>query len=480
MERQQDSPASDPILQEAVGGVAPPPVSPPSKRDSFIMSFIPSRKKSSLLFLAVFLVLMSGLGAGLALVKKSRFGPSQAEVSQGQITDKCGRVTLEQSTENYDISSSTYTLSVPIKNNTSSSISVKLHWEKNYCADGNQQNCDENEEAFDEDISLAPNEKRILQKSVKQRLGNDCGSLQIDVGVISVNNDTSCTTIGTFDTAVWGVHKTGKDCSGVPSPPPGEHPDCTALNGPSVGAPGDTLAFTAHPTGNNLVRVEFWLISEVDVNQHGLCPSSEWAPVVWSKIRDDNDGSDGWSASWNTTGYTEGRYFIAANVYSDYGGNNWWCTGNEEGPCDQDANGKSCPACSKWVELKTSVSTPTPTPPPATPTLTPIPPTSTPVPTAPVTYECHCDSLTADRSLDDLAIGDEVNFACVGITNDPAGIKTIRFTVNRDGTAVRSQGVDASFDHQDSGWDFYQAFFNYTIEEYGDHGIVAEVACPGE
>lgn len=334
------------------------------------------------LIVAIF-ILIVGLGVGILLIDKPQFFKPQAEVSKGQVTDKCGHVTLGPPTENYNAQTSTYTLTIPIKNNRSYSLNkVKIRWETFYCTNGNLQNCDQNRQTFEEEISLSSKQQKVLQKSVKQELGDDCGSLQIDLGILSINNDTSCRTIGEWKDAIWGVHNTGKDCS-TPTSPPGQHPGCTQLPGPSSGTPGDILTFTAYPTGTNLDRVEFWLISEEDVNKHGLCPPSEWAPKVWTLIDKDIDGSNGWSASWNTTAYALGKYFIAVNIYSLYGDENWWCTGNPEGPCNNDLKGTSCPNCAKWVTLIKQQPTSTPTLTPIPPT--PVPPTTTPVPTITLT-----------------------------------------------------------------------------------------------
>lgn len=146
--------------------------------------------------------------------------------------------------------------------------------------------------------------------------------------------------------------------------PETNHPSCGGLDGSDFAKPGDIVSLTAQPSGDNLDSVEFWLISEANIEQYGsYCPTDQWAPDVWTMIDRDIDGNDGWSAKWNSTNYPEDRYFISVNVNSLYGEEKWWCTGNPEGPCNQDPQGKSCPDCSKWITLTTSEeATPTSTP----------------------------------------------------------------------------------------------------------------------
>lgn len=112
----------------------------------------------------------------------------------------------------------------------------------------------------------------------------------------------------------------------------------------------------------------------------------------------------------------------------------------------------------------------------------------TPVPTEqkpPEEYQCFCDKVIVDKNLDNLAIGDVVNFAGFGKTNypprtdfDPA-IGKIKFVISKNGTVIKAQEVPAAFDREEGGWNFYKADFSFVVPDYGDYEAAIQVACPG-
>ncbi len=339
-----------------------------------------SISRRTLLIIIGTIVVALAIPVTVVLVKQRQELRKEAEVGEDVVEDSCGYVTLGPPSESYDANTSTYTLTVPITNTTSGPLNqIKILWETYYCQGKDVAICDtiKNRQVSEEEINLSAGETKLLQKSVVQGLGDNCGSLQIDMVLTSIGGDDNCDTEGNWADLMWGLHRTAADCEEGDSPP-GEPPACSELDGPSSTAPGDLVNLTAYPSGENLDSVEFWLISKEDVDAHGLCPSAEWAPKVWTLISKDLDRGDGWSTVWNTTGYPEGRYFVAANVYSAYGEDSWWCTGNPEGPCNEDPKSVSCSNCSLWITLETVEEVAkTPTPPPA--------PTPAPAPTPPVT-----------------------------------------------------------------------------------------------
>ena len=331
---------------------------------------VPSISRRTLVIIIGLIIVAVAIPVTVTLVKQRQELRKEAEVGEEVVGDSCGYVTLGPPSESYDEGTSTYTLTVPIANNTEDPLTqIEIRWETYYCQSKDVAICNtiQNRQVAEEEIDLSAGETKLLQKSVVQELGDNCGSLQIDMVITSISGDDNCDTEGNWADLMWGLHRNGEDCEEIDSPP-GEPPACTKLDGPSSAAPGDLVNLTAYPFGENLDSVEFWLISKEDVDAHGLCPSAEWAPKVWTLISKDLDGGDGWSVTWNTTDYPEGRYFVAANVYSAYGEDSWWCTGNPEGPCNSDPKGASCPNCSLWITLETvEEKAELPTPPPAPP-----------------------------------------------------------------------------------------------------------------
>jgi len=154
------------------------------------------------------------------------------------------------------------------------------------------------------------------------------------------------------------------------------------------------------------------------------------------------------------------------------------CTGkicNENNQCVERE-----PLCWQWACPGKSCSTPEecvePTSPPYA---SPTPPPS-PTPTgAPPEYECLCDGVTADKDVNSLKVDDMVTFTGVGKTSYPQAIGNIRFIVSRDGTTVKAQGVSATPDRQEGGYQFYKANFPYTIKSAGNYTVAIQVECPG-
>ncbi len=331
---------------------------------------VPSINRRTLLIIVGAIVVALAIPVTVILIRQRQELRKEAAVGEDVVTDSCGYVTLGPPSESYEAGTSTYTLTVPITNTTSGPLNqIKILWEAYYCQSKDVAICDtiQNRQVSEEEIDLSAGEQKFLQKSVVQGLGDNCGSLQIDMVLTSIGGDDTCDTEGNWADLMWGLHRTEVDCEEADSPP-GEHPACAELNGPSSAAPGDLVNLTAYPSGENLDSVEFWLISKENIDAHGLCPSDEWAPKIWTLISKDLNKDDGWSATWNTTGYPEGRYFVAANVYSAYGEDSWWCTGNPEGPCNEDPKGVSCSNCSLWITLETvEEEVETPIPPPAPP-----------------------------------------------------------------------------------------------------------------
>lgn len=334
---------------------------------------VPSISRKTLLIIIGLAVVAVAIPVTVVLIKQRQELRKEAAVGEEVVEVICNDVTLVTlgpPSESYEANTSTYGLTVPIKNNTDGPLDqIKILWETYYCQSKDVAICDvaQNRQVFEEEIDLDAGETKLLQKSVVQGLGDDCGSLQIDMALTSIGGEDNCGTEGNWADLMWGLQRTETDCA-ESSSSPGKSPSCTKLEGPSSVAPGDLVTLTAYPSGENLDSVEFWLISKEDVDAHGLCPSDEWAPKVWTLLSKDLDGGDGWSAVWNTTNYPEGRYFVAANVYSAYGEDSWWCTGNPKGPCNSDSKGASCSNCSLWITLKAVeevTEIPTPPPPPA-------------------------------------------------------------------------------------------------------------------
>jgi len=92
--------------------------------------------------------------------------------------------------------------------------------------------------------------------------------------------------------------------------------------------------------------------------------------------------------------------------------------------------------------------------------------------------KCLCDQVTADKDLNNLAIGEVVNFTGRGKTNHPQAIEKIKFIISKNGRVVKAQEVSASLDREEGGWRFYKADFPYTIEDYGDYTVAIQAACP--
>jgi len=328
---------------------------------------VPSISRRNLLLIVGLLIVALAIPATVILVRQRQELRKGAEVAEETVTDSCGHVTLGPASESYDADTNTYTLTVPIVNKRNYPLNqVKIRWETYYCQSKDVAICDtiQNRQVFEKEIDLGAGEKKVLQNSVGQGLGDNCGSLQVDMVVTSINGDDNCDTEGNWADLVWGLHRTEKDCAESFSSQ-GKSPSCTKLEGPSSTAPGNLVNLTAYPSGKNLDSVVFWFVSEEDSRTHGFCPASGESSEIETVIDNDLNGGDGWSAIWNTTGYPEGRYFVAANVNSVYGEDSWWCTGNPEGPCEDDSKGVSCPNCSFWITLKAPVGSPAPTPPAA-------------------------------------------------------------------------------------------------------------------
>jgi len=93
---------------------------------------------------------------------------------------------------------------------------------------------------------------------------------------------------------------------------------------------------------------------------------------------------------------------------------------------------------------------------------------------------CVCESVTADRDLGNLNIGDVVVFSGMGKTDEPDDdIVTIKFIVKKNGEEVIVEEKNATFDHEEGNLKFYRSEeFSYVIQEYGDYEVTIEVECP--
>ena len=305
---------------------------------------VPSISRRTLLVIIGVIIVALAIPVTVVLVKQRQELRKEAAVGEDVVEDSCGYVTLGPPSESYDASTSTYTLTVPIANNTGGPLNqIEILWETYYCQSKDVAICDtiQNRQVSEEEITLSAGETKLLQKSVVQGLGGNCGSLQIEMTITSIGGDENCDTEGNWADLMWGLHRTAVDCA-EGSSSQGESPSCTKLEGPSSAAPGDLVNLTAYPSGENLDSVVFWFVSEEDSRTHGFCPASGGESEIETLIGNDLNGSDGWSAVWNTTDYPTGRYFVAANVNSVYGEDSWWCTGNPEGPCNDDPKGVSC------------------------------------------------------------------------------------------------------------------------------------------
>jgi len=331
---------------------------------------VPSLNRKTLIIIIGLIIVAVAIPITVTLVKQRQELRKKADVGEEVVEDSCSYVTIGPPSESYDASTSTYTLTVPITNNTEDPLTqVEILWETYYCQSKDVAICDivQNRQVLEDEINLSAGETKLLQNSVVQGLGDNCGSLQIEMTITSIGGDENCDTEGNWADLMWGLHRTGTGCA-ESSSSQGTSPSCTKLEGPSSAAPGDLLTLTAYPSGENLDSVAFWLVSEEDSGTYGFCPADGGASEIETAIDNDFNGSDGWSVMWDTTGYPEGRYFVAANVNSVYGEDSWWCTGNPEGPCEEDSKGASCSNCSFWVTLETPkgrVGTPAPLPTPA-------------------------------------------------------------------------------------------------------------------
>lgn len=137
--------------------------------------------------------------------------------------------------------------------------------------------------------------------------------------------------------------------------------------------------------------------------------------------------------------------------------------------CD---HGFSCNNANNGCEWNDQLCVSPSTTPPSTPT--PTVPSSTP--TVPVSYDCQCDNVVADKTI--VTEGDVITFTGYGWVSDPTDqIDSIRFFVKKGGvdriaqtaTAVRDASRDAG------GRYYYQASFSYSAEEAGSDYSVSVV-----
>ena len=179
--------------------------------------------RRNLLVIVGLLIVALAIPATVILVRQRQELRKKAEVAEETVTDSCGHTTLGPASESYEADTSTYTLTVPIVNNRNYPLSqIKIRWETYYCQSKDVAICDtiQNRQIFEEEIDLAAGEEKILQNSVVQGLGDDCGSLQIDIVLTSIDGDDNCGTEGNWADLIWGLHRTETDCEEEPEPPP--------------------------------------------------------------------------------------------------------------------------------------------------------------------------------------------------------------------------------------------------------------------
>lgn len=137
--------------------------------------------------------------------------------------------------------------------------------------------------------------------------------------------------------------------------------------------------------------------------------------------------------------------------------------------CD---HGFSCNNANNGCEWNDQLCVSPSTTPPSTPTPT-VPSTT---PTVPVSYDCQCDNVVADKTI--VTEGDVITFTGYGWVSDSSDqIDSIRFFVKKGGVDRVTQTVTAVRDtsRDVNGKYYYRASFSYSVEEAGSDYSVSVV-----